>query len=45
VYIWAEVKGSLHLKPLRWLTMSGFAILAAMAFLVTRTDAPHRGSA
>jgi glyoxylase-like metal-dependent hydrolase (beta-lactamase superfamily II) len=27
------------LKKLRWLTLSGFAILAAMAFLVTRTEA------
>ena len=27
------------MKRLRWLTLSGFAILAAMAFLVTRTEA------
>ena len=27
------------MRRLRWLTLSGFAILAAMAFLVTRTEA------
>jgi glyoxylase-like metal-dependent hydrolase (beta-lactamase superfamily II) len=27
------------LKPRRWITISGFAILAAMAFLATRTEA------
>src|SRR5450432_3178916 len=35
----AEATGSLLLKNLRWLTLSGFAILAAMAFLTTRTQA------
>jgi cyclase len=35
----AEAVWSLLLKKLRWLTLSCFAILAAMAFLVTRTQA------
>src|SRR6202023_1169049 len=38
VYL-AEAVWSLLLKKLRWLTLSCFAILAAMAFLVTRTQA------
>jgi glyoxylase-like metal-dependent hydrolase (beta-lactamase superfamily II) len=39
VYTSLKLFRSLLLKKLRWLTLSGFAILAAMAFLTTRTEA------